>query len=254
MPLVSSDYKPSFWFKNSHFSTIYPSVFRKVTGVHQQRELLTLPDGDFLALDWSYSSEKSQQLVILLHGLEGDAQRPYMLGAAKNFVTHQFDVCAVNFRSCSGKPNKQYRSYHSGATDDLESIIKHVLTLNQYQHLFLMGFSLGGNLLLKYLGENTSLPKQLKASVAVSVPCDLKDTCDQLLQPKNAIYAARFKKHLMAKLKVKQQQFPDNISLDTLKNIKTLKDFDDAYTAPAHGFKDALDYYSQCSANKFLPR
>ncbi len=254
MPLVPSNYKPPFLFRNGHFSTIYAGVIRRVHGLLQKRERLELQDGDFMDLDWSDSRLPTQKLAILLHGLEGDAQRHYITGSAKKLNYNNYDVCAVNFRGCSGVPNRLYRSYHSGVTEDLVEVIEHVLNTRNYDQIYLLGFSLGGNLSLKYLGEGNDMPPQLKAVVAVSVPCDLKDACDQLLSSKNVLYSARFKKHLLAKLRTKRKQFPDKITEEKIRAIVTLKDFDDAYTAPAHGFSDALDYYATCSSNQFLDK
>ncbi len=252
MPLVPSNYRPPFPFRNGHFATIYAGVFRKVKGLVQHRERVNLSDGDFLDLDWSKSNAPTSKLVVLLHGLEGDAQRHYIVGSAKKFNQHGYDACAVNFRSCSGEPNTLYRSYHSGATEDLIEVIHHILNSKEYQEIYLMGFSLGGNLVLKYLGEGNQVPKQLKAAVGVSVPCSLKSACDELLNSKNVLYSARFKKHLLAKLRQKQQLFPNRISIAEIESIATLKDFDDIYTSRAHGFIDAFDYYDKCSSNQFL--
>ncbi|WP_343488224.1 alpha/beta fold hydrolase [Allomuricauda sp. d1] len=254
MPLVPpQNYQPSWFFRNGHLSTIYQAVFRKIKGVEQQRERIELPDGDFLDLDWSHSNGKSKKVVILLHGLEGDGQRHYIMGSAKVLNQNGFDACALNFRGCSGEPNRLYRSYHSGAAKDLEAVIDHILTTKTHSEIFLMGFSLGGNLLLKYLGENETLPPEIKAGLGVSVPCDLKEACVELMKPKNWIYSNRFKKYLLTKLRIKQKLFPERITKTDIKSIKTLKDFDDAYTAPAHGFRDAFDYYKQCSCKQFLP-
>ena len=253
MPLISSDYNPPFLFKNGHLSTIYSGVIRKVNGVVQTREQVTLPDGDFLDLDWSYTDEKSKKVVIVLHGLEGNAQRPYITGSVKQLTANGYDVCAVNFRGCSGIPNLLFRSYHSGATEDLNAVINHILKRNTYTEIYLHGFSLGGNLLLKYLGERSEIPKEIKGAIAVSVPCDLHSSLKQLLKPKNVLYAARFKKHLIEKLRIKQTLFPDKIADNEINQIKTLKDFDDIYTSKAHGFTDAIDYYTKSSCLQFLP-
>ncbi len=254
MPLLSSHYRPPLFFRNGHFSTIYAGVFRKVKGLSQERERLQLSDGDFMDLDWSTTSKVTQKAVLLFHGLEGNAQRHYMMGSAKNLNANGYDVCAVNLRSCSGEQNALYRSYHSGATEDVKAVLEHVLGKNRYGELFLMGYSLGGNLILKYLGEEQKLPKEIKGGMGISVPCDLKDACDQLLLSKNRMYAKRFKEHLLEKLWEKQRRFPNSIAASTVKRIRTLKDFDDRYTAPAHGFKDAYDYYAQCSSKPFLSR
>jgi len=253
MPLVNSNYTPPFLFRNGHFATIYSGIIRSVNGVVQKRERLNLSDGDFLDLDWSDSQNPTQKLVVLLHGLEGDAQRPYITGSAKILNQNGYDACAVNYRGCSGEPNKKYRSYHSGATEDLIEVLNHILNTRNYSEIYLKGFSLGGNLLLKYLGEGNDVPKELKGAVAVSVPCNLQDSCKQLLSTKNIMYAIRFKGNLLGKLKEKQQLFPEKISDADIKRIKTLKDFDDIYTSRAHNFKDALDYYEKSSSLQFLP-
>ena len=253
MPQVNSNYTPPFLFRNGYFATIYSGIIRSVNGVVQKRERIILSDGDFLDLDWSDSSTPTQKLVVLLHGLEGDAQRPYITGSAKILNQNGYDTCAVNYRGCSGEPNKVYRSYHSGATEDLIEVLDHILNTRNYSDIYLKGFSLGGNLLLKYLGEGNDVPKELKGAVAVSVPCNLHDSCKQLLSTKNIMYAIRFKGNLLGKLREKQQMFPEKISDADIKRIKTLKDFDDIYTSRAHHFKNALDYYEQCSSLQFLP-
>ncbi|MEZ4809668.1 MAG: alpha/beta fold hydrolase [Allomuricauda sp.] len=253
MPLIASNYHPPLFYRNGHLATIYSGLFRRVNGIVQERERLTLSDRDFLDLDWSASSIPTKKLVILLHGLEGDAQRPYITGSAKLLNQNGFDACAVNYRGCSGEPNTMYRSYHSGATEDLVEVVEHIVSKKEYSEIYIKGFSLGGNLALKYLGESDSIPKEIKGGVAVSVPCNLHSSCKELLTPKNVLYAQRFKKHLIGKLRHKQHMFPQLITDADIKNIRTLKDFDDIYTSRAHNFKDALDYYAKCSSLQFLP-
>jgi len=254
MPNISSSYNPPFLFKNGHFSTIYAGIWRKIMDFKQKRERIDLPDGDFLDLDWSFSSTPTHKVAILLHGLEGNAQRAYIIGSAQELNRNGYDVCAINLRTCSGEPNRLYRSYHSGATEDLDAVIQYILTAKKYGQIFIKGFSLGGNLTLKYLGEDRDIPKEVKAGMAVSVPCSLYSSCKELLKSKNIPYAIRFKKNLVGKLKQKQKLFPEKISDAEIKNVITLKDFDDIYTSRAHGFKDALDYYEQCSSLQFLPK
>ncbi len=253
MPLLPSAYHPPLFFRNGHLATIYSGLVRRVPGHRYTRERLDLSDGDFLDLDWSHADSPGQKAVILLHGLEGDAHRPYMTGSARLLNAHGFDICAVNFRGCSGEPNRLFRSYHSGATEDLDAVVRHVVEGKGYPEIFLKGFSLGGNLCLKYLGEGRRLPGQLKSAVAVSVPCDLHSSLRQLLSAKNILYARRFKRHLLGKLWIKYEQFPEHISKADIGRVKNLKDFDDIYTSRAHGFADALDYYRQCSSLQFLP-
>ena len=253
MPVIQSTYNPRFLFRSGQFSTVYSGIFRRVNGVPQERERIILKDDDFLDLDWSFSPKKSDKLIVVLHGLEGNAQRPYMLATAKFFNNNNVDAVCVNFRGCSGEPNLKYRSYHSGETNDLKEVINHIIETKNYSEIYIKGFSLGGNVVLKYLGEQKNIPKQVKAAVAISVPSYLYGSCLELHTFKNILYADMFKKYLLAKLKAKQKQFPDMISEAEINKIKTLKDFDDVYTSKAHGFKDALDYYDKSSSLQFLP-
>ncbi|MEY8848637.1 YheT family hydrolase [Psychroserpens sp. XS_ASV72] len=251
MPIVESTYKPPFQFKNGFVATVYSGLFRKVKGVEQNRERIETRDGDFLDLDWSYATSKSDAVIILLHGLEGHAQRPYITGTAKLFNTNEIDAVAVNFRGCSGEGNRFYHSYHSGATDDLDDVVQHCVQKG-YSKIYIKGISLGGNITLKYLGEDREIPSEIKSAIAISVPVHLNGSSKELHKLKNKAFAIRFKKHLVDKLKVKISQFPDSISVAEINSIKTLKDFDEVYTAKAHGFKDALDYYEQSSSLQFL--
>lgn len=252
MPIIQSNYNPPLPFKNGYISTIYSGLLRRVNGLVQQRERLELADGDFLDLDWSYAASPSNRVVILLHGLEGNAQRPYITGSAKQFNISGIDACAINHRGCSGESNRLLRSYHSGATEDLEAIINHLLKEKKYPNIYIMGFSLGGNMTLKYLGEGRAIPNEIKGAVAISVPCSLYSSLLELLKPKNILYAKRFMKHLLEKLRAKQLLFPDKISDSDIAKINNLKDFDDIYTSRVHGFKDALDYYEKSSSLQFI--
>ena len=252
MPIVASSYKPPFIFRNGFVSTVYSGLYRSVNNIAQERERIKLSDGDFLDLDWSFSESKTNKLIILLHGLEGNAQRPYMTGTAKLFNKNDIDAVCVNFRSCSGEENLMYKSYHSGETKDLSEIIQHILNTRQYSEIYIKGFSLGANVTLKYFGERNNIPKQLKGAIAVSVPCSLHGSCIELHKLKNKPYHDMFKRYLKGKLKEKQKLFPDRISILEINSIKTLLDFDNIYTSKAHGFNDALDYYMKSSSLQFL--
>ncbi|SFU69047.1 hypothetical protein SAMN05216480_11398 [Pustulibacterium marinum] len=247
MPLLTSTYKPSLLFRNGHFATIYASVFRKVQ-LEQERERIHLDDGDFLDLDWSYTEKKTDKLLLVLHGLEGNANRPYIKGAAKIFNENGYDACAMNFRSCSGEDNKLFSSYHSGKTDDLALVIAHILKLKKYQTIILKGFSLGANVVLKYLGNTENIPSEVKAGIAISVPCYLYGSMLQLHKMNNKLYHEKFRIDLLKKLKFKQQAHPDKLSKADIAAVKTLKDFDDIYTSRAHNFKNGLDYYEKASS------
>ncbi|MAB49815.1 MAG: alpha/beta hydrolase [Flavobacteriaceae bacterium] len=253
MSIIESTYKPPFWAKKSFVSTVFSGLARTVSGVLQIRERIELDDGDFIDVDWSYAESPSDKVIILLHGLEGNAQRPYITGTAKLFNENGIDACAVNFRGCSGEPNRLYRSYHSGATEDLEAVIDYILKQDKYSDIYIKGISLGANMALKYAGEREQLPKALKGIVAVSSPCYLKGASDALMHIKNRHYAIRFLGHLKDKIKPKLEQFPQDISITDFNTIKTLLNFDEVYTSKAHGFKSALDYYEQSSSLQFLP-
>ncbi|WP_460219126.1 YheT family hydrolase [Psychroserpens sp. MEBiC05023] len=253
MPILESSFKPSFQFRNGFVATVYSGLFRKVIGVEQKRERIETRDKDFLDLDWSYTTDKSDAVIILLHGLEGHGQRPYITGAAKLFNENGIDAVAVNFRGCSGEGNRFYHSYHSGATNDLDDVVKHCIQNKNYSKVYIKGISLGANITLKYLGEERDVPEEVKSAIAISVPVYLTGSARELHTFKNKAFAIRFRQHLVDKLKVKIKQFPDRITQDEINSIKTLRDFDEVYTSKAHGFKDALDYYEKCSSLQFLP-
>jgi predicted alpha/beta-fold hydrolase len=253
MPIVNSIYKPSFFYKNGHFSTIYSAKLRVPPGLVQDRERIILPDNDFIDIDWSFTEKSSGKVAVLLHGLEGNAQRTYIKGAANELLKNDYDVAAMNYRGCSGENNLAYQSYHSGKTDDLDFLINHILQKEIYKEIVLVGFSLGANLLLKYLGERDVLPEEIKKGVAISVPISLKGSLESLNEPKNWPYRTVFLKSLRKKYKLKMKQYPNKMSVTELKKVKTLKDFDDIYTSKAHGFKNAYDYYEKNSSKQFLP-
>lgn len=253
MPFIKSDYKPSYFFRNGYFSTMYSAKLRPSISLIQKRERITLPDGDFLDIDWSHSKSTTNKVAVVLHGLEGSAQRNYIKGVAKLLANNKWDIAAMNFRGCSGEDNLSYQSYHSGKTDDLQEVISNILEKDRYAKIVLVGFSLGANLLLKYLGERDDVPHQIKKAIAISVPTSLRGSLECLMQPNNMLYSKIFLYNLRKKYKLKMKSHPDKMTASDLNKIKTLIDFDDIYTSKAHGFKDAYDYYEKNSSNQFLP-
>ncbi|MBC6368610.1 YheT family hydrolase [Algoriphagus sp. AK58] len=251
MPLISqSSFKRPKWLFNGHLETIYPALFRQVFVPNSVRERIETLDGDFLDLDW-YRTDSSR-LVIVSHGLEGNSSRPYMLGMVNSFRQVGFDVLAWNYRGCGEELNRQPIFYHSGATYDLEKVVRHAE--KDYEEIFLVGFSLGGNLTLKFLGEiRSSLPK-IKKGVAISVPLDLGKSCEKISSGENIIYSKRFLKTLIEKVEKKATYFPKEFDLQKLKKLKTLRDFDDVFTGPLHGFADADEYYQVNSSLQFLDK
>ena len=252
MPVITtSSYQSPLLFQNGHIQTIYARIFRQVPKIKYIRERISTPDQDFIDLDWSKTDSK--KLAVLCYGLESDSQANYVKGMVKALNHKKWDCVVFNFRGCSGEPNYQMRSYHSGVTEDLEYIIQYILKNYQYQKISLVGFSLGGNLILKYLGEKgMSLPSFIKTAVTISTPCDLQSSAIRLAQKENQIYMKRFLKKLYKKIYIKEKErnlvFPRPFS-----TIKNFKDFDDFYTAPIHGFKDAMDYWAKCSSRFFIP-
>ncbi|HWV31386.1 MAG TPA: alpha/beta fold hydrolase [Dyadobacter sp.] len=254
MPLVHYKSKISpYWLPNGHFQSIYPALFRQINGIKYFREKIVTPDDDFLNLDWSYAqTEGPKPLVILSHGLEGNTTRQYITGMVKLLNRHGFDCLAWNFRSCGGEMNQTARFYHSGATEDLDAVVQNAFEKG-YSDLRLMGFSLGGNLTLKYLGEQgAAIDSRIKGAIVFSVPMDLRACSLSIIEPRNQIYMRRFLNTLKPKVVEKARFFPEKIRLDDHQLVRTLYDFDDIYTAKLHGFKGADHYYAECSSKFFV--
>lgn len=248
MPLLASAYKAPFYLFNGHLQTIIPALFREVKGVNYCRERVVTPDHDFLDIDWSETG--ADVLAILSHGLEGDSSRAYIVGMVKALNKHGVDAIAWNYRSCSGEPNKLLRSYHLGASDDLAFVIQHALAKRKYTTIYLLGFSAGGNITLKFLGETPDqVPQEVKRAAVFSVPVDLKSSAEKIPR----IYTQRFLKSLGRKLEQKRELYPDALDLSNYNLLWTFPEFDDRYTAPLHGFDSAADYYQKVSSRQFIP-
>ena len=241
-------FNPPFYLKNKHLQTILPALFRKIE-ITYTREVIKTPDDDFLVLDWVKNNANS--VVVLFHGLEGSAHSQYIKGLAKVLSKFNYDVLCVNFRSCGGRVNKYLHSYHSGQTSDYEFIFNHLITTLNYSNIYAAGFSLGGNALLKYLGEQGK-NTPIKKAVAVSVPVDLKASAETLSKGFNSIYLKRFLKRLKVKVRQKEKMFPDAIDYKKVYQANNFEEFDDVFTAPVHGFKNAEDYWLKCSSKQFL--
>lgn len=252
MPLIkNSDYSPPFLLKNNHLQTIIPSLLRKVKDFRYTRERVELPDQDFIDLDWSKTN--SDKLILVCHGLEGSSDSGYVKGLIKSFNEEGWDGVAMNFRGCSGEPNRLLRAYHSGETQDLFFILAHIMASDQYKTIVLAGFSLGGNVVLKFVGERGHiLASEIKAAVAVSVPCDLTSSSYKLAKRSNLIYMKRFLRRLRVKVEVKSDLLPEGMDLKEFKKMQNFQQFDDRFTAPVHGFENAHDYWKKSSSKQFL--
>ncbi len=251
MPIIKSTYYPSLLFKNAHFNTIYKTLFHKNT-ISYRRERILTPDADFLDLD--FSTVGSKTLVIAMHGLEGSSQSKYIISVISYLNSCKIDCVAINFRGCSGEDNNHLHSYNSGKTDDVQIVINHLLENYTYKNIILLGYSMGGNITLKYLGETTNLPSEIKGAIAISVPCDLEGSSYALATWNNFIYMNRFLKTLKEKTLLKLEKFPKNgIDKDIVLKATSFKDFDNAVTAPLFGFKNAEDYWKESSSKQFIP-
>ena len=257
MPTLApiTDYFPPKWQFNAHIQTIYPSLFRKIP-VPYQRERVELPDGDFLDLDWSLVNQsRSKKLVLITHGLEGDSTRHYVTGMVKKMNDNGYDGLGWNCRSCSGEMNRLPRFYHHGDINDIRFVMNYAIEQYQYEEVVLVGFSMGGSMTIRLLGENpATIPSQVKFGVAVSVPLDLFSSVYELYKPGRRFYMNRFISKLGKKIQQKALQHPDSqiVNYDNYQNIKNFEDFDNRYTAPMFGFKNAHDFYRKAGAKPFL--
>ena len=248
MPVVPSLFQPPFFLRNGHLQTILPTLLRRRYLVSFTRERLELADGDFVDLDWATSGR--DKLAIISHGLEGSSRDDCVRGMATRLQRKKWDVLAWNFRGCGLEPNRLVRSYHSGETGDLAAVI--ALAAARYSRIALIGFSLGGNVTLKYLGEGGCHPAVV-AGIAISVPIDLM-ACANAIDHRwsNRIYLRRFLSKLVPKIQAKALLFPDRLDVRTSHRIRTLREFDNLYTAPIHGFRDAEEYWEKSSSSRYL--
>ena len=245
-------YRAPLWLPDGHTQSIYPALFRKIPLTHSHSERMELPDGDFLDVDWHMRSEALHEkpLLIVSHGLEGSSRRHYVTGLIR--AMPEVNALAWNYRSCSGDPNRNLRFYHSGATDDLDFVIQQAVARG-VKDIYLAGFSLGGNLSLKWLGENAKKASQfVRKAVAFSVPLHLSSSSQQLTRRENRLYTHRFLQTLLEKVTEKSARYPMDITPSMLTSIRSLYDFDNVITGPLHGFKDAEEYYERNSSLYFL--
>jgi len=251
LSVIASAYRAQNIWRSGHIQTIYPSLFRRVEGVRYTRERVELDDGDFLDID--KSDVGSRRVVVVLHGLEGNTDRAYMRGMVSAVNSTQRDAIAMNFRGCSGETNRLPRFYHSGDTNDLRFLLQRILETGRYREICLVGFSMGGNVILKYLGEEAaSLLPMIRRAVVFSVPCHLASSADSLARWSNRIYMRRFLRLLREKIQRKAGSVHGALTDDGFDSIRTFEDFDDRYTARLHGFKDARDYWEKSSSVNLL--
>ncbi|MFQ5704292.1 MAG: hydrolase [Gemmatimonadales bacterium] len=252
-------FRPAWWLRGPHAQTLGARMLRSRSGIALERERIELPDGDFLDLDWAHcvtdGVTADGPLVVVLHGLEGCARSNYALELYRTLGAHGLRAVGLNFRSCSGEPNRLPRMYHSGETGDIASTLELLAGRNGTAPLGIVGVSLGGNALLKYLGERGGTRKtRVTAAVAVSVPYDLAAGSDHIERGFSKFYRMYLVHRLRKKILAKSTILEGHIDVGKALRARTFREFDDRATAPLHGFKDADDYYARSSASHYLGR
>lgn len=247
----NNTFNPPWWLRSPHVQTILPTLTRRDIPLELRRERLDLPDGDFLDLDWL--GEGDGPIIVILHGINGDMKSPYLKGIMRAMQLTGWRSVVMYFRGRSGMPNRLPRYYHSGDTGDLNYFMN-VLRQREPRTLFAgIGFSLGGNVLLKWLGE-TGVENPLSAAVAISVPFELDKAAQKINTGFSKLYQWYLLRELREMVMQKNEINPLPIALDDIDQVKTFVEYDNKVTAPLHGFKDASDYYMKASSRQFIPK
>ena len=249
--IADATFKPTPWLPGPHLPTIWASMCRRMPRVDLESERVELPDGDFVDLVWT--RDNGGLVVLILHGLEGSHESAYARGMLAALEQAGYRGVLLNFRGCSGVPNRLDRNYHSGDTGDVASIADLIETRSDQPLFAAIGYSLGGNVLLKWLGE-LGAQARLTTAVAVSVPFDLSACATRLGQGFSRVYQWRFVSSMKNKFNEKFRARPTPLELDDIDGLDTFWTYDDAVTAPLHGFKDVHDYYSSSSSRQYLGR
>ena len=244
-----------WWAPNPHVQTILPTLLPKKK-IALRRERLELDDGDFIDLDWAdVRKSNSPTLVVILHGLEGNSDSPYVQRLIQHCQRENIPAVVHHHRSCSGENNRLARSYHSGETDDFQRTFQHLKKLHPHKKIQAVGYSLGGNALAKYLGEQKK-ESLVSRAIIVSAPLQLSACAKRLEAGFSMIYQRHLIKQLQRKTaeKLASSQLRESIplTLEQIGELNTFYDFDDKVTAPLHGFADVHDYYEKCSGLQFL--
>ena len=248
-----NQYRAPYLLPGGNIQTLWPLAIKGVMPTYRRERWIT-PDDDFIDLDWvdAPAIKVPVPTVVLFHGLEGNSGSHYARALMRAIVARGWRGVVVNFRGCSGEPNQLVRSYYSGDSNEVNWILRR-LKSQQDTPLFAAGVSLGGNALLKWLGEQEGgATGVIDAAAAVSAPLDLAAASQTLAKGFNRIYTKNFLKTLVPRALAKHQRFPGIIDAARLQTARTLADFDDAVIAPVHGFRDAKDYYNQCSSRRLL--
>lgn len=251
-------FEAAWWLPGAHLQTLWQPLFRKCPVIKVRRERIDTPDGDFLDIDWH--AEHNQPLVLLLHGLTGSTRSPYIIGMQSALAEIGFRTVALNFRGCSGCPNQTWKAYHSGDTSDLRHLIQLLKARDPEIPIRAIGFSLGGNVLLKYLGEE-GRRSNIEAAVSVSAPIKLAECATRLDTGLSRLYRNQLIKELKEYLVIKRNYLHEIGSLEdaervaalgSLDSVRSFWEYDDRVVARLYGFRDAADYYDQSSSYGYL--
>ena len=247
-------FRPAWWLPGPHLQTLWAALFRRRGKPALERERVVLPDGDFLDLDWNGHRSEDAPLVLLLHGLEGSSESPYAWGLLAAFRRRGWPAAVMHFRGCGGEPNRLARCYHSGETGDLAWVVSALRGRFPNRPLFAAGVSLGGNVLLKWLGE-LGPEAPLAGAAAVSVPFDLGRCADRVEKGFSKVYRRHLVREMHRKILLKFGTWNESpIDLSQLSRWRTFREFDENVTAPLHGFTGAEDYYRRASSGPFVAR
>ena len=253
MPIFSSDFLPTIPFRNGHFNTMYRPLFMKDKATYSRKRITTW-DNDFIDLDFSFVG--SETLVLLIHGLEGSSESKYILSNSNHLNNKELDTVCFNLRGCSGEDNLLLATYHSGKTEDVDFVVNHLLENYNYKNIVIVGFSLGGNLTLKYLGEKgNNLSPIVKGGIASSVPIDIATAELEMDKLKNKLYMEMFFKTMKNKVLEKAHKFPEyKLDKDKLFKATRFKHLEYLYTAPVFGFDSPEDYWEKASSKPYLSK
>lgn len=251
---MTTEFAPAWWLRDPNLQTLWGKFLRRKAGVKTDVERLSTSDGDFIDLH-HLPGPAGAPLLVLLHGLEGSVRSHYIQGLLTEANRRHWRAAVLVFRSCGAELNRTRRFYHSGETTDLGFAVDHLATSFGDSPMLLAGVSLGGNVLLKYLGERGALISPgIRAAAAVSVPYDLGRAADHVDRGFAKVYQQSFMKSLKAKAIAKLDTFPDMAARETVESIRTIRDFDNTITAPIHGFENADDYYRRSSSIGWIAR
>ena len=255
MPELKSKFRPAWWLPGPHLPTMWGKFGRWQPTVHDRVERALTPDGDHISLARMGVIRPGVPHLLILHGLEGKINAKYAHGMLAEARTRGWSGDLMMFRSCDGEPNNVRRLYHSGETTDIDFIVRGLIRAHPDLHLLICGVSLGGNVTLKWLGEQaTNLPPQVKRAAAISVPFDLEEGSVFMEQGFSRVYVRHFLQTLREKTLRKMERYPDLCNREKLMGARTFRDFDNLVTGPVHGFVDAHDYYTKSSSIGFIDK